>query len=367
LSRLVHLLLIGIALAAAPGAARAECADPVPESEWSVIMPLASQSLMLDITRVGNDIVVVGDRGHVLVSADEGRSWAQNRTPTRTVLTGVWFHDRNLGWAVGHDAVILRTENGGDTWCRVHFAPELEFPLFDIWFADESNGFAVGAYGYFLRSSDGGLTWEEETLELVEATPAADNDVDGAADDMADDAAGDAGDDADEWADDEWADEGVAADLHMNRIISDTAGRLYLMAEAGTVFRSDDQGLTWQVLNPPYDGSFFGGLPLSDGSLLVFGLRGNMFRSWDGSETWRDVSLPVDTSLFGGAQRPDGGILVVGTAGVMLFSREGDRFRLEQRDDRKALMSALALDDGALIVIGEPGVERIEAETVGLE
>jgi photosystem II stability/assembly factor-like uncharacterized protein len=153
----------------------------------------------------------------------------------------------------------------------------------------------------------------------------------------------------------------------MNRIISDNAGRLYLMAEAGTVFRSDDQGLTWQVLNPPYDGSFFGGLPLADGSLLVFGLRGNMFRSWDGGETWRDVSLPVDTSLFGGAQRPDGGILVVGTAGVMLFSREGDRFRLEQRDDRKALMSALALDDGALIVIGEPGVERIEAETVGLE
>jgi photosystem II stability/assembly factor-like uncharacterized protein len=366
LSRLVHLLLIAIAVVALSGAARAECVDPVPETEWSVIMPLASQSLMLDITRVGNDIVVVGERGHVLVSADEGRSWEQNRTPTRTVLTGVWFHDRNLGWAVGHDATILRTENGGETWCRVHFAPELEFPLFDIWFADEQNGFAVGAYGYFLRSADGGLTWEEEMLELVEAAPAGD-DADGTADaaDAADADGAEAG--ADEWADDEWSDDGVAADLHMNRIIRDNAGRLYLMAEAGTVFRSDDQGFTWQVLDPPYDGSFFGGLPLSDGSLLVFGLRGNMFRSWDAGETWRDVSLPVDTSLFGGAQRPDGGILVVGTAGVMLFSREGDSFRLAQRDDRKALMSAVALDDGALIVIGEPGVERIEPEAVGLE
>jgi len=358
----VHLLLIGVALATASGVARAECTAPVPESEWSMLMPLAPKSLMLDITRVGKDIVVVGERGHVLVSADDGRSWSQNRTPTRTVLTGVWFHDRNLGWAVGHDATVLRTEDGGETWCRTHFAPELELPLFDIWFADADNGFAVGAYGYFLRSSDGGLTWQEEMLELVEATPAA-------GDDMADgdSAADDAEAGADEWADDEWSDEGVAADLHLNRIIADNAGRLYLMAEAGTVFRSDDQGFTWQVLDPPYDGSFFGGLPLSDGSMLVFGLRGNMFRSWDAGESWRDVQLPVDTSLFGGAQRPDGGILVVGTAGVMLFSREGDLFRLEQRGDRKALMSALALDDGALIVIGEPGVERIEAAAVGLE
>jgi photosystem II stability/assembly factor-like uncharacterized protein len=357
--RLLVLLMLA-SLAGAPGAAAAACADPVPESEWSLIMPLAPRSLALDIARVGDTFVVVGDRGHVLISEDEGRSWTQQRTPTRVPLTGVWFHDRNIGWAVGHDAVILRTEDGGETWCRVHFAPELERPLFDVWFADASNGIAVGAYGYLLRSADGGLTWKEEGLEIIEDA----TDEDGAGeeeftdeDEFADE---ESAEDDGGWDDDSWMDDGVAADVHLNRIARDADGRLYLAAEAGSILRSDDLGRTWLALNPPYDGSFFNGVAPDDKSLLVFGLRGNMFRTWDQGETWREVTLPVDTSLFGGARLADGGIIVVGTAGVMLVSREGDRFRLVQRPDRKALMGAMATDDGGVIVIGEPGIERLE-------
>lgn len=351
-------LLLALLVCASP-AATAACADPVPESEWSLIMPLASKSLTLDIARVGSTYVVVGDRGHVLISEDQGRSWTQQRTPTRAPLTGVWFHDRNLGWAVGHDAVILRTEDGGENWCRVHFAPELERPLFDVWFADASNGFAVGAYGYFLRSSDGGLTWREERLEIIEETDeaAAEGDGYGTEEEVADD---EYADDEGDWDDDSWMDDGVAADVHLNRIFTDADGRLYIAAEAGTILRSGDLGHTWLALDPPYDGSFFNGLVPDGKSLLVFGLRGSMFRTWDQGASWREVKLPVDTSLFGGARLTDGGVIVVGTAGVMLLSHEGDRFRLMQRPDRKILMGALATDDGGVIVIGEPGIERLE-------
>lgn len=356
------ILLASGALSGFPAVVQATCPAPVPESEWSLIMPLATRTLMLDIAKVGETLVVVGDRGHVLISEDQGRSWMQQRTPTRMLLTGVWFHDRNLGWAVGHDAVILRTEDGGENWCLVHAAPELERPLFDVWFEDEQNGFAVGAYGYVLRSADGGLSWQEETLALVEED-APDAGEDAAVDDPeADDAAADEAEETDDaWDEDDWLDdESVAADLHLNAIVPGPDGRLYIAAEAGTVFRSDDRGRTWVALAPPYDGSFFGGLPPDDRSLLVFGLRGNMFRSWDAGATWREVGLPVDTSLFGGARLEDGSIVVVGTAGVMLISREGDRFRLVQRPDRKALVSAMQSGDGAMIVIGEPGVERLE-------
>jgi photosystem II stability/assembly factor-like uncharacterized protein len=360
LPRFLPALLLVLCVAGTAGVARAACPDPVPEDEWSVLMPLAATSLKLAVVRVGDDFIAVGDRGHVLVSEDQGRSWRQMRTPTRALLTGSHFHDRNLGWVVGHDAVILRTEDGGDTWCRTHFAPELEFPLFDVWFADELNGIAVGAYGYFLRSSDGGMTWQEETLALVEDD--ADEDANG--DEALDDGAADDDMDDDDWGDDFWLDDGLAADLHMNRIVSDAEGRLYLMAEAGTVFRSDDQGMTWHALELPYDGSLFGGVAPDERSLLVFGLRGNTFRTWDGGESWRRVSVPVDTSLFGGARTADGGVIVVGMAGVMLISREGDRFRLVQRGDRAALVSAIATDDGALIVVGEPGVQRVEPEAL---
>jgi photosystem II stability/assembly factor-like uncharacterized protein len=362
-------LLVAALLVVSPAVAAAACPDPVPESEWSVVMPLAAKTLMLDIAQVGETFVVVGDRGHVLISEDQGRSWAQKRTPTRALLTGVWFHDRDLGWAVGHDAVILRTEDGGETWCRVHWAPELERPLLDIWFSDARNGFAVGAYGYLLRSADGGLSWREEPLDLVadfdpddayaEADADADADSTGAPGD--DDESFDEAADGDEagWDDDEWVDDEVAADLHLNRILRGN-GELFLAAEGGTVFRSGDDGFSWVALDPPYDGSFFGGVGLADDSILVYGLRGNMFRSWDGGQSWREVSLPVDTSLFGGARLSDGGVVVVGTAGVMLVSREGERFRLVQRPDRKALVAAMATTDDAVIVIGEPGIERLE-------
>jgi photosystem II stability/assembly factor-like uncharacterized protein len=361
-------LVAAALLAVSPAAAVAACADPVPESEWSVVMPLAARTLMLDIAQVGETFVVVGDRGHVLISEDQGRSWEQKRTPTRALLTGVWFHDRNLGWAVGHDAVILRTEDGGDTWCRVHWAPELERPLLDIWFGDERNGFAVGAYGYLLRSADGGLSWQEETLDLVADYDPDNGDADADAGENGesgtpgdDDEASDDPADGDEagWDDDDWIDDEVAADLHLNRILRGN-GDLFIAAEGGTVFRSGDDGFSWVALDPPYDGSFFGGVGLADDSLLVYGLRGNMFRSWDAGQSWREVNLPVDTSLFGGARLPDGGVIVVGTAGVMLVSREGERFRLVQRADRKALVAAMATGDDAIIVIGEPGIERLE-------
>lgn len=348
------LVLTALLSLASAGAVHAACEDPVPEGEWSLLMPLATTALSLDISRVGDTFVVVGERGHVLISEDQGRTWVQQRTPTRVPLTGVWFHDRNLGWAVGHDAVILRTEDGGENWCRVHHAPELERPLFDVWFEDARNGFAIGAYGYFLRSSDGGLTWQEENLEI-----AADEDADPADDLEATDDAEVAEDD-EGWDDDAWLDDGPMTDMHLNRVVLDGAGRIYLMAEAGVILRSDDRGASWTYLEPPYDGSFFGGLAPDDQSLLVFGLRGTMYRTWDGGMTWREVQLPVDTSLFGGGPIGKDRIVVVGTSGVMLVSKEGESFRLVQRPDRKALMSAMGTDDGALIVIGEPGVERIE-------
>jgi photosystem II stability/assembly factor-like uncharacterized protein len=348
-------------LAGTHGTARAECAEPVPDSEWSVLMPLAAESLMLDIARVGDTVVVAGDRGHILISDDQGRNWTQKRTPTRALLTGIWFHDRDLGWAVGHDAVILRTEDGGDTWCRVHWEPELERPLFDVWFENDRSGFAVGAYGYFLRSDDGGLSWREEVLEVAGQAPGQEDDE--APADGDDEQDPDAEGEWDEWSDDSDG----AADLHLNRIIPADGGRLYLMAEAGTVFRSDDHGSSWVRLDPPYDGSFFHGIGLGKGSILVYGLRGNMFRSWDEGASWQKIRLPVDSSLFGGGHYGDGGVLVVGAAGVMLVSREGDRFRLVQRPDRKALVGALPLDDGAVILIGEPGVQRLERGVLAAE
>ena len=154
------------------GATRAGAATPPAVAaagateEYSVLAPLAVRTLLLDVRVVpGGGLVAVGQRGHVLLSSDGGQSWRQRLTPTRATLTAVHFADAQHGWAVGHDEVILRTTDGGETWSRAHFAPDKEQPLLAVCFADAQTGLAVGAYSTVYRSADGGATWVSAPFE----------------------------------------------------------------------------------------------------------------------------------------------------------------------------------------------------------
>jgi len=232
-----------------------------------MMAPLAEKSLLLDGAYVDGLAVVVGERGHVLISEDQGRSWRQVEAPTAATLTGVRFHDRNLGWAVGHDATILRTRDGGETWERVYHDPEEESPLFDVWFSDADNGFAVGAYGLFLVTADGGSSWERQTiLETV----------------------------------------------------------------------------------------------------LLFGLRGHVFRSEDEGETWEEIETGTVAALNRGLRTSSGTVIIAGHDGTLLRSDdEGRSFTRQGLPDREALARVLQTDDEGLILIGEFGVGRLEDVEAG--
>ena len=77
---------------------------------------LASRGLMQAVARAGNRLVAVGQRGHVVVSTDEGKTWKQSMIPVSSDLTAVYFVDAKDGWAVGHDGVVLHTADGGESW-----------------------------------------------------------------------------------------------------------------------------------------------------------------------------------------------------------------------------------------------------------
>lgn len=330
-------LLIFVSLTLAGGVpARGLAQDVAPnEIEYSVEAPLASRSLLLDGVAVEDRIVAVGEWGHVLLSDDHGRSWRQAKVPTRATLTAVFFHDENLGWAVGHDATILRSRDGGENWERVHFAPEEERPFFDIWFTDAKNGFAIGAYAFFLGTTDGGETWSQRQIS--------------GGDDLTED--------YDAFLE--------GSDYHLNHIARSGTGRLYIAAEAGTIYRSDDDGQTWISLPSPYHGSFFGTLPLENDSLLLFGLRGHMYRSEDAGESWEQVETSTEAMLTNGLRLKDGTVLVTGLAGTLLFSEDGGRrFDLRLQADRQGLATVIETDDDGLILIGEFGVTKLpQSET----
>lgn len=283
------------------------------DHEWSELAPLAPRSLLLDVAAADGRLIAVGERGHILISDDVGQTWRQVKAPTRSPLTGVFLLDRERGWAVGHDAVILRTEDGGETWERVHWAPDEETPLFDVWFRGPDEGFALGAYGSWYVTTDGGESWDFESVS--------------------------------------------EDDFHLHRLTRAAEGRLFLAAEAGILYRSEDGGDTWEELESPYEGSFFGVLPLGGDALLAYGLRGHLFRSEDAGETWSGIDLDTTAMLTDGAVLADGTVLVVGLAGTVLISDDGGRsFAFEAPDDRRGIAGVVEAAPGVVVMVGEFGV-----------
>lgn len=293
------------------------CLSPARFSHAETIR--ADNLLLLDAARAGDRVVAVGERGAVLVSDDEGTSWVRAKTPVESTLTAVYFHDEKSGWAVGHDAVILRTSDRGETWEKVFSAQEKNAPLLDVFFLNAKQGYAVGAYDSFYVSEDGGGTWKAKKL--------------------------------------------FGDDMHKNAIAGGPDNRLVIAGEAGALYRSDDAGLTWKRLPSPYRGSYFGILRLPDNGLLIFGLRGKIYRSKDLGMTWSPVRAESQSSLLGGAAPGNGHVALVGHDGTALISKDnGKTFTSRKDNNSKALSSVLIRKDGGLMLFGEAGFRRLESE-----
>ncbi|MEX1994022.1 MAG: YCF48-related protein [Steroidobacteraceae bacterium] len=332
-----------LALAAMPQALAQDAVATDPAERPSIIAPLAAHSLLIDLAYAGKGVFAVGERGHVLHSDDAGASWTQVQVPGSANLTAVYFFDERHGWAVGHVETILRTNDGGATWQLSHFAPENTQPLLDVWFADELRGLAVGAYGVIYSTTDGGAVWSQVPFEPAPLPGAAR--VEPEPEDME-------------------AEVDLGFEFHLNAIARGPGQRLYLGAEAGRLFRSDDDGANWRELSSPYDGSFHGLLPLDGDALLAFGLRGNLYRSDDGGTSWTAIETGTTALLNSGCRMDADTVVIAGMAGVMLVSRDGGRsFTLTQQDDRRAISAVLPAGDGALIVAGEGGVRRLPLPT----
>jgi photosystem II stability/assembly factor-like uncharacterized protein len=309
----IHRLLV-LALCLAPSTLTAEF--PNPDGEQALAAPLVARSLFLDGAAIGDHMVVVGERGHILVSRDAGRSWVQAAVPSRATLTGVSLYDDIRGWAVGHDATILRTRDGGLSWETVFTAPEEQRPLLDVWFQSPEHGFAVGAYGYFLETRDGGDTWQPRTIS--------------------------------------------DSDRHLNHIAGASSKRLYIAGESGTLYRSDDGGNNWRQLPSPYEGSLFGTLPMDEHRVYVYGLRGHLFYSDDAGANWGRVDTATGSLLTNGLKTRAGGVLFTGMGGTLLLDEKDWRnVRPLQRADRQGIAGALDAGNGALVLFGEFGVTRV--------
>lgn len=311
-SRLLGAALFAGVLAIAPAQAASTAAfdslrEQAPQFDPRLPAPV------IGVARAGDDLISVGPRGLIQRSSDAGKSWLQVPSPVSSDLVQVRFRDAQHGWIVGHDSVLLHSNDGGRSWKvqldgrsllsllrevygqradngdqaaedmlgEISLAmstaanPDvLASPLLDVLFDARGNGFVVGAFGMILRSSDDGATWEP------------------------------------------WI-ERTANDRRMHLYaLAEHQGEFFVSGEQGVLMRQDQSSGRFVMLTTPYTGTFFGVRAFSD-LLVVYGLRGNLFVSRNQGQDWQKVRTGLKTSLVSSVEH-DGQLILVSQNGEMV-------------------------------------------------
>ncbi len=279
---------------------------------------VAPRMLLLDGAVGGGDVIAIGERGTVLRSSNNAKSWQAVDSTATATLTGLSFADAQHGWAVGHDALILATTDGGRTWRKQWQGENLQDSFLDVLALDPQHVIAVGAYGLFCITRDGGATWTRRKI--------------------------------------------LDDDYHLNRLTRGPTGTLYLAGEHGTLLRSTDRGDSWQKIESPYDGSFYGILPLGPQTLLAHGLRGRLYRSTDDGREWKPVASNQLALLATATRLKSGALVIAGQARVGLVSRDdGATFQPWATGLTTALAKLVELPDGTILALGEAGATVLSA------
>jgi len=311
--------------------------------------PLADVSLLQDVVSSGDRLVAVGERGHILVSTDQGASWQQvSGVPTRSMLISVTAAGERL-WAVGHDTVIVVSEDNGDSWQMVHDEPGGD-PLLDVMFNEQGEGIAIGAYSLMMRSDDWGANWSTDYMVDLVSVPV-DEDV------SADDALNEMGlIDQDAMA----AYEEVGIEYHLNGMVRIDTQTLLVAAEAGHYYYSTDGGRHWTEQRLDYEGSLFGVASSNDGScLIMYGLRGHVFQNCTLQEAerkldvWQEIKTGSNAGLFAAADDAERTWLVGANGAIFSLDDKAkvSDFTVDLGDDFTAVMP---LAEG-LLLLGESG------------
>ncbi len=286
------------------------CLGPIASAENT-----APNMLLLGAAHAKNAVILVGERGSILRSSDAGKTWQDSPSGITATMTSVSFASDGLhGWAAGHDAIILQTTDAGASWSTAYQGENREDSFLDIEVVDQDTIIAVGAYGYYVESRDAGRNWKARYVQ----------------------------------------DE----DSHLNRITRAEDGTLYLAGERGSLLVSTDYGQEWNPLSSPYQGSFYGILPLANGNLLAHGLRGHIYLSSNEGADWAPIVIDSHPLLSVSYQLPDSTIILAGQSRAFLISKDGGA-TFEPWSDvtvTTGLATIIQSPDGKLWALGEAGL-----------
>jgi photosystem II stability/assembly factor-like uncharacterized protein len=213
-----------------------------------------------------NGYLVAGKK--MFLTDDRGRSWREiriykptdfkNLTPE---FLSVRFADKRRGLIVGSlhnkeeevvDSLVMRTDNGGETWSRI--LVQSKFELYHLDFVDSSRGWIVGDKGLILVTYDGGLNWEAQKSGTDKAL--------------------------------------FSVDFR-----DSTEG--YAVGEKGTILRTESGGKTWETVKTNFPNTFLRVDFADDKNGWIVGYGGTILRSSDKGRTWIKQDSGTKENIYG--------------------------------------------------------------------
>jgi photosystem II stability/assembly factor-like uncharacterized protein len=216
-----------------------------------------------------NGYLVAGRK--MFITRDAGRSWQE----TRIYRTGefgtnipeflsIRFSDKKRGYAIGSllrtnrgeevviDSLLMRTDDGGDTWQRILVPTKGE--LYHLDFNGNSNGWIVGDGGVILASTDEGRTWRKQIS-------------------------------------------GTTMPLYNVDFRDDNEG--YVVGKSGTILRTADGGKSWERVATGFGETLMRVDFADDKNGWIVGYAGNILRSGDKGRSWVRQESNTRERLYG--------------------------------------------------------------------
>ena len=207
----------------------------------------------------------------MFVTRDGGRTWNETRIFKQDEFRGmtpeflsIRFADRRRGIAIGSllrrvrdedivvDSLVMRTDDGGETWTRIVMPTKTE--LFHLDFNGSSHAWIVGDNGVILASTDSGRTWVKQTSNTTNALYCVDfrNDDDG-----------------------------------------------FAVGEKGTILRTENGGKTWHRVIAHFTENLMRVGFADDKNGWIVGHRGSILGSTDRGRTWTKLESGTANHLYG--------------------------------------------------------------------
>jgi len=334
---------------------------------------LVTKNIMISLAKSTNEgVLAVGERGHIL-NWQSSEKFSQEISPVSLLLTDIIVLSNGDKLAIGHDGAIISSPKGADSWQKLFDGFELielkitllekqvinakkiietiqdederdeaSFALEDLEFALEdainskeagpslpllsvtqtSNDtiLVTGAYGTLLKSIDLGKNWLLLDDKLNNPNK-----------------------------------------FHLNNITSES-NITYIAGEQGNVYKSKDNGNSWQSISTPYNGSLFGVLAQKNSSnVIAFGLKGNYFVSNDHGEHWQHFVAKNRATFLGGHIKENGDVVLVGHGGtiVKLNINTPNETSLIKHPSGSAFSAVTVIND-QLIIVGQFGIVSVD-------